>query len=111
MWEHSCVGIGDNAPAGWDFFVSYTRADREWAEWIAWVLEQDGYKVLLQAWDFMPGSNWIQGMQAGAARAARTIVVLSPAYLESEYGSAEWQAALASDPEYGQRRLLVTQRR
>lgn len=59
-----------------------------WAEWIAWVLEEDGHKVLVQAWDFVPGSNWIQSMQAGAARAARTIAVLSPAYLESEYGTS-----------------------
>jgi hypothetical protein len=40
-----------------DFFVSYTQADRHWAEWIAWVLEEDGYRVLIQAWDFVPGSN------------------------------------------------------
>ena len=42
------------------------------------------------------------------ARAARTIAVLSPAYLESEYGTAEWQAAWASDPAGAQRKLLVT---
>jgi hypothetical protein len=101
------MGIGEDQP-GWDFFISYTQADRAWAEWIAWVLEEDGYRVLVQAWDFVPGSNWIQGMQAGATRAARTIAVLSPAYLESKYGAAEWQAAWAADPEGTQRKLLVT---
>jgi hypothetical protein len=101
------VGIGDDQPAGRDFFISYTQADRAWAEWIAWVLEEDGHKVLVQAWDFVPGSNWIQGMQAGVATAARTIAVLSPAYLESEYGTAEWEAAWASDPAGEQRKLLV----
>ena len=35
----------------WDFFVSYTQADRAWAEWIAWILEEDHYRVLIQAWD------------------------------------------------------------
>lgn len=83
------MSAGDT-PEGWDFFISYTQADRAWAEWIAWVLEEDGHKILVQAWDFAPGSNWIQGMQAGVTRAARTIAVLSPAYLESEYGTAEW---------------------
>lgn len=24
--------------AGWDFFISYTDADRAWAEWVAWQL-------------------------------------------------------------------------
>ena len=102
------MGIGEDQPAGWDFFISYTQADRAWAEWIAWVLEEDGHKVLVQAWDFVPGGNWIQGMQAGAAQAARTIAVLSPAYLDSQYGTAEWQAAWASDPAGQQHKLLVT---
>jgi TIR domain-containing protein len=90
----------------WDFFVSYTQADREWAVWIAWVLEEAGYRVLVQAWDFVPGGNWVQGMQDGATRATRTIAVLSDEYLESVYGGAEWQAALASDPD-GRRHKLV----
>ena len=92
----------------WDFFVSYTQADRAWAEWIAWVLEEDGHKVQVQAWDFVPGSNWILGMQAGVARAERTIAVLSPAYLEWEYGTAEWEAAWANAPTDRQRKVLVT---
>ena len=45
-------------------------------------------------------------MQAGVARAERTIAVLSPAYLDSEYGTAEWEAAWASDPAGRQRKLL-----
>src|SRR6185312_4922076 len=55
----------ENSPGGWDFFISYTQADRAWAEWIAWILEEDGHRVLVQAWDFVPGTNWVQGMQAG----------------------------------------------
>jgi hypothetical protein len=36
----------------WDFFISYTSADREWAEWVAWTLEDAGYTVLVQAWEW-----------------------------------------------------------
>ena len=93
----------------WDFFVSYTQADRAWAEWLAWLLEEDGHRVLIQAWDFTPGSNWVRAMQAGTARAARTIAVLSKDYLSSVFGGAEWQAAWAADPE-GQDRKLLTVR-
>ena len=39
--------------------------------------------------------------------AARTIAVLSPDYLTSQYGSAEWEAAWASDPAGERRGLLV----
>jgi hypothetical protein len=31
--------------------VSYTQADRAWAEWIAWLLKGDGYRILVQAWE------------------------------------------------------------
>lgn len=93
--------------AEWDFFVSYTRTDQSWAEWIAWVLEADGHRVLIQAWDFVAGANWIARMHDGVAKAARTIAVLSPAYLRSQYGTAEWQAAWAADPAGAKRKLLI----
>ena len=67
----------------WDFFVSYTQADRTWAEWISWSLEENGYRVLVQAWDFVPDTNWTQHMQDGTTDAARTIAVLSEDYLKS----------------------------
>src|SRR5262245_62649383 len=98
---------GQSASGGWDFFVSYTQADAAWAEWIACIREEDGYRVLIQAWDFVPGTNWVQGMQAGTRDAARTIVVLSAEYLTSVCGGAEWQAAWASDPEGSGRKLLT----
>ncbi len=101
------MAAGESSPGGWDFFVSYTQADRAWAEWIAWILEEDGYRVLVQAWDFVPGTNWVQDMQAGTRDAARTIAVLSADYLRSVYGGAEWQAAWASDPEGTDRKLLT----
>jgi WD40 repeat protein len=101
------VRLDEDARGGRDFFVSYTQADRRWAEWIAWVLEEDGYRVLIQAWDFVPGSNWIHGMQAGVRDATRTIAVLSDAYMGSVYGSAEWQAAWRRDPDGTNRKLLV----
>ena len=109
VWDCLPYGWRGAEPGGgWDFFISYTQADRRWAEWIAWVLEEQGrYHVLVQAWDFVPGSNWIRKMQDGTRDAARTIAVLSDAYLTSEYGGAEWQAAWASDPTGANRKLLA----
>ena len=90
-----------------DFFVSYTQADRAWAEWIAWQLEEDRHRVLIQAWDMVPGSNWTHHMQEGVRRANRTIAVLSAAYADSVFATAEWEAAWRDDPLGGQRKLLV----
>jgi tetratricopeptide (TPR) repeat protein len=102
----NCLHVDTGEPAGLDFFVSYTQADRDWAEWIAWQLEEAGYRVLIQAWDFVLGSNWIARMQAGVRDARRMIAVLSGAYLKSVYANSEWQAAWAADPLGGARKLL-----
>ena len=67
-----------------DFFISYTSADRAWAEWIAWQLDA-GYTTVLQAWDFLPGSNFVLAMQQAAAQSQRTIAILSPHYLASRF--------------------------
>jgi tetratricopeptide (TPR) repeat protein len=92
---------------GWDFFVSYTQTDRAWAEWIAWQLEEDGHRVLIQAWDMVPGANWVHVMHDGVRRASRTIAVLSPAYLTSVFATAEWEAAWRDDP-LGEKHKLLT---
>jgi hypothetical protein len=89
-----------------DFFVSYTSADRAWAEWIAWQLDAEGYQVVIQAWDFRPGSDFVQQMHQEVQEAKQTIAVLSPAYLKSAFGAAEWRAVFAEDPTGEQGRLL-----
>ncbi|HEY2723087.1 MAG TPA: TIR domain-containing protein [Pseudonocardiaceae bacterium] len=82
-----------------DFFVSYSPADERWATWIAWELENAGYSTMLQAWDFVPGTNFIDFMDRGVSEAAVVISVLSHSYLASRYGRLEWQAALRADPD------------
>jgi tetratricopeptide (TPR) repeat protein len=88
------------------FFISYNRADQTWAEWIAWQLEEAGYSVIVQAWDFRPGQNFVLEMDRAVRTAERTIIVLSPHFLTSRFTPAEWAAAFARDPT-GEERLLV----
>ena len=89
-----------------DFFVSYNRADRAWAEWLAWQLEAAGYAVVIQAWDFRQGGNYVLDMQRAIDSAQRTLIVLSPDFLASQYTAPEWAAAFAQDPTGAQGRLL-----
>ena len=81
-----------------DFFISYTHTDQQWAEWIAMQLETAGYTLFIQAWDFRPGSNFIAEMDRAAQTTERTILVLSPSYVQSEYTFAEWAARFRRDP-------------
>lgn len=89
-----------------DFFVSYNRHDKAWAEWIAWILEESGYTVVIQAWDFRPGGNFVLDMQRAASEAERTIAVLSENYLSSQFTQLEWASAFAQDPT-GEKRSLI----
>ena len=89
-----------------DFFISYNKADRTWAEWIAWQLEEARYSVIVQAWDFRPGSNFVLDMNRATKEAERTIAVLSPDFLAAEFTQPEWAAAFAKDPT-GEKGLLV----
>lgn len=89
-----------------DFFVSYNRHDKAWAEWIAWILEESGYTVVIQAWDFRPGGNFVLDMQRAASEAERTIAVLSENYLSSQFTQPEWASAFAQDPT-GEKRSLI----
>lgn len=62
-----------------DSFISYNKADRDRAEWIARELTAAGYSVVIQSWDFLPGGNFVLAMHRAASEAERTIALLSPA--------------------------------
>ena len=88
-----------------DFFVSFAKHDIEWARWIAGVLELEGYTVVFQEQDMLPGHNVVHRMQLGTA-AARTIAVLSPTYAGRPYPLSEWAAAYVRDPTGVGRKLI-----
>jgi tetratricopeptide (TPR) repeat protein len=75
------VSEPDNAV---DFFVSHADADTPWAEWIAAELESDGYRVIVQAWDFRPGENSLARLDESLASCQHAVCVLSPTYVDTE---------------------------
>ena len=89
-----------------DFFISYTGADLAWAEWIAWQLEEQNYSVILQTWDFRPGSDFVEEMDRAAKRAERILLVLSNHAFNSGFVKSEWHTAFAEDPS-GKKGILV----
>lgn len=89
-----------------DFFISFNSADRKWAEWIAYELEQADYTTFFQHWDFSPGNNFVLEMHKAASQSDRTIAVLSQDYLNALFTQPEWSAALGQDPT-GAKRMLI----
>jgi tetratricopeptide (TPR) repeat protein/transcriptional regulator with XRE-family HTH domain len=80
-----------------DFFIDYSSADEHWATWIAWQLEAAGHRTLIQAWDFVPDTNFIDFTDRGVRDAAVIVAILSGNYLKSRYGDMTWQATLRTD--------------
>lgn len=82
-----------------DFFISYNGADEAWAVWIAWGLEAAGYTVVIQAWDFLPGEDFILEMNRAMSESRHTIAVLSQSYFNARFTQREWTEAIARDPQ------------
>jgi TIR domain len=90
---------------GTDFFVSHAGRDTAWAEWLAWQLQQAGYTVELDVWDWAPGENFVARMQQALERADRLLAVCTEAYFASAFGGAELRAAFAG-PAVAQGRIV-----
>jgi hypothetical protein len=98
----------DSTPAvsEWDFFISVADQDLSWGGWITSDLEREGYKVNLEAWDVQGGDVGPGALDDAIRFSTRTIVVLTPAYLESPKVRAAWGAAWNSDPNGTRRRVI-----
>ena len=95
----SSPGAGTDQREQIDFFVSYTSADRAWAEWIAWQLEDIGCSTAIQAWDSLPGRDLVVWMDHAIRRARHVLIVLSPDYEQAaSFTIPEWTAAISRDP-------------
>ncbi|HEU4426878.1 MAG TPA: TIR domain-containing protein, partial [Pilimelia sp.] len=91
-----------------DLFISYAGPDRPWAEWAGWQLEQAGYAVELDVWDWAAGDNVVLRMNDALARAERVLVLCSPVYFErSRFTTDEWTAVMARRPDRDGRHRLV----
>src|SRR3954469_26765 len=89
-----------------DFFISYAHSDRHWAEWIASTLEEAGYTVVFADRDFRPGANLVAQIADALKQSDRTLALLSPDYLSSQWAQGEWAAVFARDPEGVHGRLV-----
>jgi tetratricopeptide (TPR) repeat protein len=91
-----------------DLFVSYAGPDRPWAEWAAWHLEQAGYQVELDVWDWAAGDNAVLRMTDALARADRMLALFSRAYFQRDrFTTDEWTAVMAERPAADGGRRLV----
>ncbi len=82
---------------GTDFFISHAGRDTAWAEWLAWQLQQAGYSIELDVWDWAPGEDFVARMSAALERADRLMAVCTETYFASAFGGAELRAAFVRE--------------
>jgi hypothetical protein len=89
-----------------DVFLSFAPEDRMWADWIGFVLEQAGIRVVAQGTGFPAGADVHAEVTKAVATSGCTMVLLSPSYVRSSQARAVWET-LAAAESGGLRRPLV----
>lgn len=91
----------------YDVFISYSHQDRQWVDDVLRArLEEAGLKVCIDHRDFPGGIRSMQNMEEGVGRSRYVVVVLTPAWVGSEWCSAEADLVLMEDPNNKRRRLV-----
>ena len=92
---------------GYDVFVSYNATDQDWvASVLLPRLEHAGLRVAIDYRDFVVGKPLIENIEDMVDTSRRTIVVLSPAWVASEWNAFEALLIRTQDPAGTRRKLL-----
>ncbi len=91
----------------YDVFISYSNTDRNWVrKELLSILEQNGLQVCIDYRDFEVGAASAIEMERALLTSRKTILVLSPSYLESAWANFEAMMLQVLDPANSQRRLI-----
>ncbi len=74
----------------YDVFISYSSKDKDWVRGeLLPRIEQAGLKAFIDFRDFTPGAPSIKEMARGVLECRKTLLILSPEYIESEWCELE----------------------
>lgn len=95
------------ADAHYDVFISYSHADADWVcDWLWPRLEAAGLHVCLDRRDFDVGVPSLVNMERAVDHSRHTLLVLTPAWVASEWTAFEQLLTQTEDPAGRRRRLL-----
>jgi WD40 repeat protein len=90
----------------YDVFISYSHTDKEWVHgWLLPRLEAASLRVCID-FDFDVGVPSLVNMERAVDNSRRTLLVLTPAWVESEWTEFETLLTQTTDPAARRRRLL-----
>lgn len=90
-----------------DLFISYSHADRTWV-WNTLLprLEGAGLRICIDARDFKVGVPLLTNIETAVERSRHTLIVMTPAWMQSEWTEFESLLAATTDPAGQRARLL-----
>ena len=94
-----------------DVFISYSHLDTTWVrDWLLPRLEQAGLRVCIDSRDFEVGAPSIFNMEDAVKQSAKTLLILTPNWVQSEWTSFESLLIQTKDPTGTGRRILPLMR-
>jgi len=91
----------------YDVFISYSHKDEHWVhEWLLPRLKAAGLRTCIDIEDFEVGAPSVTEMERAVIQSAKTLLVLTPEYLASEWTEFENILVQTLDPAAHRRRVL-----
>ncbi|MBN1979333.1 MAG: toll/interleukin-1 receptor domain-containing protein [Anaerolineae bacterium] len=91
----------------YDAFISHSRHDKEWVrDWLLPRLEENGLRICVDFRDFALGAPITTEIEQAVQQSRKTLLVLTPNYLDSEWAEFENILAATIDPAARQRRVI-----
>ena len=91
----------------YDVFISYSSANKDWVRKdLLSALEKAGLKVCIDFRDFERGAPSVEAMVQAIQASRKTLLVLTPEYIESVWTKFEYLILETIDPANRQRRLI-----
>ena len=91
----------------YDVFISYSSTDKDWVwDELLPVLERNNMRVLIDSRDFRPGSPTVIEIERAIQISKKTLVILTPSYLERSWTQFELMIVQTLDPTNQKRRLI-----
>lgn len=114
LYFHGCfrgiIGKKEDQSKTYDVFLSYSHKDEKFVtETLLAVLESgpNPFKICVHWRDFEPGEFIVTGVTKSVLDSRRTLVVLSPNYLESVWGKMEFRTAHSQAMLEGKARVIL----
>jgi len=83
----------------YDVFISYSSRDKAWVRGeLLKRIEHAGLRAFIDFRDFTPGAPSIKECERGVEKCCKTLMVLTPNYLEGEWAEFENIMAQTRDP-------------